>query len=72
MIRTVSAIAAGVMRLRPRGLRPIRLLSTGAGPAPSAKRRDHERRHYPVRRVRDEGVDHDARPALGVGPRIRS
>src|SRR5437867_3949453 len=33
-------------------------------PRTSAKRRDRERRHYPVGRVRDEGVDHDARPAI--------
>lgn len=37
---------------------------SGRWPAVSAKRRDRERRHYPVGHVRDEGVDHDARPAI--------
>src|SRR5437899_9138927 len=40
------------------------MLRTSTSPAASANRRDRERRHYPIGRVREEGVDHDARPAI--------
>jgi len=45
-------------------LEAVRLMKHSGQPTASAQRRDRERRHDPVGHVREEGEDHDARPAI--------